>query len=474
MAEVYAGFLSHADHELGRLLDYLEETGELDNTIIVLVSDNGASGEGGPERLGQREQVLQRRPRLDRGEPRAARRARQPDDLQPLPDRLGVGVQHAVQAVEALRQLRGRHGRPADRLLAAGHRARPARSAASTTTRSTSSRRCSSASASSCRTSSTATPSTRSRASASPTTFDDADAPTAQGDAVLLDARHAGDLAPGLEGGDRGPGRARSRGATSTSSAGSSSTPTTTRASATTWPTEHPEQAAGADRALVGRGGPLPGAAARVARRARDPRRPSGPQLSRPRTRYVYYPGGAEIPESVAPEHPQPLVHDRGRGRGRDAGGRAACSSRRARASAATRSTSKDGQLQLRLQLDRRARPDDRVRTSRSRPATSSLSASLRARGRRRCPPPGTLTPPHPRRAGRRGHDHDPARQVRAGRRRAGRRRARAPSRSPTTTRASAPWAFVGGADHQRVVIDVSGEPFVDLAQEARAAFARQ
>jgi arylsulfatase A-like enzyme len=48
MAEVYAGFLSHADHELGRLLDYLEESGQLENTIIVLVSDNGASGEGGP------------------------------------------------------------------------------------------------------------------------------------------------------------------------------------------------------------------------------------------------------------------------------------------------------------------------------------------------------------------------------------------------------------------------------------------
>ena len=48
MAEVYAGFLSHADHEIGRLLDYLEESGQLDNTIIVLVSDNGASGEGGP------------------------------------------------------------------------------------------------------------------------------------------------------------------------------------------------------------------------------------------------------------------------------------------------------------------------------------------------------------------------------------------------------------------------------------------
>ncbi|HEV8191392.1 MAG TPA: sulfatase-like hydrolase/transferase [Ktedonobacterales bacterium] len=48
MAEVYAGFLSHADHHIGRLLDYLEETGQRENTLVILVSDNGASGEGGP------------------------------------------------------------------------------------------------------------------------------------------------------------------------------------------------------------------------------------------------------------------------------------------------------------------------------------------------------------------------------------------------------------------------------------------
>jgi arylsulfatase len=48
MAEVYAGFLSHADAQIGRLLDYLEETGERENTIFIVVSDNGASGEGGP------------------------------------------------------------------------------------------------------------------------------------------------------------------------------------------------------------------------------------------------------------------------------------------------------------------------------------------------------------------------------------------------------------------------------------------
>ncbi len=48
MAEVYAGFLAHADHHIGRLLDYLDESGQRDNTLVILVSDNGASGEGGP------------------------------------------------------------------------------------------------------------------------------------------------------------------------------------------------------------------------------------------------------------------------------------------------------------------------------------------------------------------------------------------------------------------------------------------
>ncbi|TIC81291.1 arylsulfatase [Nocardioides sp. GY 10113] len=46
--EVYAGFLTHFDHHLGRLLDGLEALGELDNTMVVLTSDNGASAEGGP------------------------------------------------------------------------------------------------------------------------------------------------------------------------------------------------------------------------------------------------------------------------------------------------------------------------------------------------------------------------------------------------------------------------------------------
>jgi arylsulfatase A-like enzyme len=47
--EVFAGFLEHCDHQFGRLLDTLEAIGELDNTLIMVLPDNGASSEGGPD-----------------------------------------------------------------------------------------------------------------------------------------------------------------------------------------------------------------------------------------------------------------------------------------------------------------------------------------------------------------------------------------------------------------------------------------
>ncbi|MGI8663432.1 MAG: arylsulfatase [Acidimicrobiales bacterium] len=46
--EVYAGFLSHTDAQIGRVLGHLEEMGALDNTLVLLISDNGTSAEGGP------------------------------------------------------------------------------------------------------------------------------------------------------------------------------------------------------------------------------------------------------------------------------------------------------------------------------------------------------------------------------------------------------------------------------------------
>lgn len=48
MMELYAGFLTHADAQIGRVLAELAHLGELDDTIVVVLSDNGASGEAGP------------------------------------------------------------------------------------------------------------------------------------------------------------------------------------------------------------------------------------------------------------------------------------------------------------------------------------------------------------------------------------------------------------------------------------------
>ena len=48
MAEVYAGFSEYTDVQVGRIIDYLEESGQLENTIVMYAADNGASGEGSP------------------------------------------------------------------------------------------------------------------------------------------------------------------------------------------------------------------------------------------------------------------------------------------------------------------------------------------------------------------------------------------------------------------------------------------
>ncbi|MDI1466047.1 arylsulfatase [Catellatospora sp. KI3] len=48
MAEVYAGFSEYTDHQIGRIVEFLEQTEQLDNTLILYCADNGASAEGGP------------------------------------------------------------------------------------------------------------------------------------------------------------------------------------------------------------------------------------------------------------------------------------------------------------------------------------------------------------------------------------------------------------------------------------------
>jgi arylsulfatase A-like enzyme len=57
-AEVYAAYLAYTDHEIGRVIQAVEDMGKLDNTLIIYISgDNGASAEGSPN--GTPSEVLQ-------------------------------------------------------------------------------------------------------------------------------------------------------------------------------------------------------------------------------------------------------------------------------------------------------------------------------------------------------------------------------------------------------------------------------
>ena len=177
MAEVYAGFLAHADDQIGRLLGFLEEFGWRENTLVVLVSDNGASGEGGPN-----------------GSVNEMKFANGiPDTIEanlPLLDELGGtktynhypnGWAMAFNTPFKMWKRYEFNGGTSDPCIIswpAGHEGRRARSASSTTTRSTSSRPSSTRSASRRRERSRATSRAPSTASACAPASTTATAPT--------------------------------------------------------------------------------------------------------------------------------------------------------------------------------------------------------------------------------------------------------------------------------------------------------
>ena len=141
MAEVFAGYISYYDDQLGRVLDYLEESGQLDNTLIVVDLRQRRQRRGRPERQrstsGGSSTAWPTRPsstlpHIDElGTPAV---------VQPLQHRLGLGVRHAVPVLEALGGLRGRRRRHVPRRLAGEDPGVEPRSASSTSTPSTSSR----------------------------------------------------------------------------------------------------------------------------------------------------------------------------------------------------------------------------------------------------------------------------------------------------------------------------------------------
>ena len=142
MAEVYAGFSEYTDAQVGRIVDYLEESGSSTTPWSSTAPTTAPPARAAPTARSTRtSSSTPGRTRSRTTCPSSTSWARR--NLQPLPDRLGGGLLDPVPDVQAL-QLPGRGLRPAGDLLAGGSRPR-ARCAASTTTAPTSSRRSSTA-----------------------------------------------------------------------------------------------------------------------------------------------------------------------------------------------------------------------------------------------------------------------------------------------------------------------------------------
>ena len=119
--EVYAGFLEHTDHHVGRLIDALADLEVLDDTLVYyIVGDNGASAEGTPngtfnELMTLNGVATHRDARVPGVPDRPVRDAR---GVQPLRGRLGARDGHAVPVDQAGRLALGRHPQRHDRALA--------------------------------------------------------------------------------------------------------------------------------------------------------------------------------------------------------------------------------------------------------------------------------------------------------------------------------------------------------------------
>ena len=120
--EVYAGFLEHTDHHVGRLLDALEDLGVLDDTLVYyIIGDNGASAEGTLNGTFNELLIAQRRRRVrDRRVrwPRTSTSSARPTAY----NHYAVGWAHAmdtpVPVDQAGRLALGRHPQRHDRALA--------------------------------------------------------------------------------------------------------------------------------------------------------------------------------------------------------------------------------------------------------------------------------------------------------------------------------------------------------------------
>ena len=121
--EVYAAYLAYTDHEIGRVIQAVEDMGKLDNTLIIYISgDNGTQRRGHADRHAERGRLVQRRRRPGRGPAQVLlRRLGLGPDLPAHGGGLDLGVRHAVQVDQADRVALRRHAAGHGDLLARPH-----------------------------------------------------------------------------------------------------------------------------------------------------------------------------------------------------------------------------------------------------------------------------------------------------------------------------------------------------------------
>jgi arylsulfatase A-like enzyme len=120
--EVYAGYMEHTDHQVGRVVDALEGLEILDDTLIIYVTgDNGGSGEGGPNGTFNWMIPLNGAQAIETPEFMAERIdfVRHPGRAEPLRGRLGARDGHPLPMGQADRLALGWHPQRHDRALAA-------------------------------------------------------------------------------------------------------------------------------------------------------------------------------------------------------------------------------------------------------------------------------------------------------------------------------------------------------------------
>ena len=119
--ENYAAYMDYTDHHVGRLIDSLQASGELDNTLVMyVVGDNGASAEGGLEgTFSEIASLLGVQLGLESTD-QADRRDRRADERAARAGRLGLGDGRPVPVDQAGRQPLRRHSQPDGRALAQG------------------------------------------------------------------------------------------------------------------------------------------------------------------------------------------------------------------------------------------------------------------------------------------------------------------------------------------------------------------